>query len=184
MFKININLKRKTRLFNFLLVFLFKNHEGMGIMKIGEILELTQTEKLSDIAKERLTIGEKAARQALKLAGCYSISGKRGWFCDDSSVLDKSIYDFVPERKAKNEIEKAKMEVSTTVENNTILKQSENTENKQINKKPNQFENKPTKKVTYEIEENLHDQLKIKAIMEKRKVSEIVNDILKAALSE
>ncbi|MEK4951986.1 hypothetical protein NST12_16965 [Bacillus sp. FSL W8-1127] len=162
--------------------FLFKNHEGMGSMKIGEILELTQTERLSDIAKERLTIGEKAARQALKAAGCYSISGKRGWHCDNPNILDQSIYDFV-ERKVKNDIKKAQMEVSATVESNTILKQSEKTENKQINKKSNQFENKPTKKVTYEIEEDLHDQLKIKAIMEKRKVSEIVNEILKNALS-
>lgn len=74
-------------------------------------------------------------------------------------------------------IERAKIEISATIEK---------PEAKEINdKESNQLENKTTmKKVTYEIEEDLHNQLKIKAIMEKRKVSEIVNDILKAALSE
>ncbi|MGG4041453.1 hypothetical protein [Bacillus smithii] len=198
-------------------------------MKIGELLELTQVEPLAKIAKERLTIGEKSARQALKAAGCYSISGKRGWYCDDSNVLEKSIYDFAPprkiERKTINEIDKARQEVSATIEkaaavnnptsqlsnemeskeiNKVENNQSNQPENKQVGNTTSQKENKPTnkqtnkqtnkptskqdrkpamKKVTYEIEEKLHDQLKIKAIVEKRTVSEIVNEIIKNALA-
>lgn len=171
-------------------------------MKIRELLELTQAEPLAKIAKERLTIGEKTAREALKAAGCYSISGKRGWYYDgDPSVLEQSIYDFAPTKKAKKEIDRARKEVSATIEkakavNNPASQLSDNTENKQENKPAIKEINKPTikqtnkqagfpamKKVTYEIEEQLHDQLKIKAIVEKRTVSEIVNEIIKRALS-
>ncbi|MDM5450681.1 hypothetical protein [Peribacillus simplex] len=71
-------------------------------MKVREILELTQTVKLAIIAKERLDFGEKKAVAAMKAAGCYSISGKPGWhFNGDESVLEKSIYDFVPPTKRK-----------------------------------------------------------------------------------
>ncbi|MFE4133758.1 hypothetical protein [Peribacillus sp. YIM B13482] len=71
-------------------------------MKVREILELTQTVKLAVIAKERLDFGEKKAVAAMKAAGCYSISGKPGWhFNGDESVLEKSIYDFVPPTKRK-----------------------------------------------------------------------------------
>lgn len=160
------------------MIYLFSIKDGDNV-KIKELLELTQFEPLSKIAKERLVIGEKAAREALKAAGCYSISGKRGWYCDNQNILDKSIYDFalISKQKTKNDIERAKIEISATIEK---------PEAKEINdKESNQLENKTTmKKVTYEIEEDLHNQLKIKAIREKRKVSEIVNEILKNALSE
>lgn len=69
-------------------------------MKIKEVLELTQSEPLNKIAKERLTIGEKPTREALKKAGCYNVSGKKGWFYEgEKSVLEQSIYDFAPEKK-------------------------------------------------------------------------------------
>jgi len=69
-------------------------------MKIGEIIDLTKTERLSKIAKERLSISEKPTRDALKMAGCYAISGKKGWFFDgDESVLEQSIYDYTPAKK-------------------------------------------------------------------------------------
>ena len=63
-------------------------------MKIKEILELTHSEPVAKIAKERLDFGEKKAVEALKKAGCYSISGKRGWYYDgeDKDILEKSIY--------------------------------------------------------------------------------------------
>lgn len=64
-------------------------------MKIGEILELTKTMKLSEIAKQYLEVGEKKATEGMKNAGCYSINGKRGWFYDgDPAVLEQSIYDY------------------------------------------------------------------------------------------
>lgn len=68
-------------------------------MKIREVLELTQTMRLSDLAKEHLEVGEKKALEALKNAGCYAISGKRGWYYDgDPSVLEQSIYDFTTKK--------------------------------------------------------------------------------------
>lgn len=71
-------------------------------MKVRELLELTQTKKLADIAKERLDFGEKKAVEVLKEAGCYHISGKRGWHFDgDEAVLERSIYSFVPPSKKK-----------------------------------------------------------------------------------
>ncbi|PZX07931.1 hypothetical protein C7437_1011053 [Psychrobacillus insolitus] len=71
-------------------------------MKIKEILELTETKLIAEIAKEHLTIGEKPARTALKRAGCYTIVGRIGWIFDEAenpTNLERSIYDFCKEDK-------------------------------------------------------------------------------------
>lgn len=69
-------------------------------MKIRELLELTQTESLAEIAKNRLGIGKERAREALKKTGAYSKNGIRGWFYDgEESVLEQSIHDFVTPSK-------------------------------------------------------------------------------------
>ncbi|MCI2257235.1 hypothetical protein L2D08_23265 [Domibacillus sp. PGB-M46] len=141
-------------------------------MKIGEVLELTQSKKLADVAKEHLTIGEKPAREALKHAGCFIRSGKRGWLYEgDPAVLEKSIYDYVPPKAAR----KPTFQLSVKEENKEEGKEVGNPDIKE-NSKPSM------KKVTYEIEEQLHDELKIKAIREKRTVSEIVNEIIKRGI--
>lgn len=172
-------------------------------MKIREIIELSRTDSLAKIAKEHLNVGKEKAREGLKQAGCYSINGVKGWHFDgDESVLEQSIYDFVTTtRKAKSEVSTAKKEASATIEEPRLVniptsQQTSKTESKEINKpinKPinkqrNKQVGKPTtqlslKKVTYEIEEHLHDELKIKAIREKRTVSEIVNEIIKKGLN-
>lgn len=186
--------------------------EVIGV-KIGEILTLTQTKRLSEIAKESLEIGEKKAVEGLKKAGCYNISGKRGWFFDgDESVLEQSIYDYAPvgRGKARTVVNSAEKEVSATIEKAEVVnnpssqlpdKTETKKENKPTNKQISKQVGKPTdrligkqigkptskhvmKKVTYEIEEQLHDELKIKAIREKRTVSEIVNEIIKSALNK
>lgn len=75
-------------------------------MKVKDILELTKTKNISDIAKEHLTIGEKPTRKALKLAGCYSINGQPGWFFDDNEDpdnLEKSIYDYAIQYKQEHD---------------------------------------------------------------------------------
>lgn len=70
-------------------------------MLIGELLELTKERPLNEIAKDKLTIGERYARNALKAAGCFPISGKRGWHYEgDPSVLERSIYEFAPNKKS------------------------------------------------------------------------------------
>ncbi|WP_255286025.1 hypothetical protein [Priestia megaterium] len=174
-----------------------------------EILELTQSKRLAEIAKEHLDIGEKKAVAGLKKAGCFNISGKRGWYFEgDKSVLEKSIYDFVsPSKRGKKPVaNSAEKEVSATIETptaklnpnsqlyvKTASKQENKPTNKQISKQVGKPINQPTKnttskptmkKVTYEIEEQFHDELKIKAIREKRTVSEIVNEIIKEALKK
>lgn len=170
-------------------------------MIIKDILELTQTMRVSEIAKEFLDIGEKKAVEGLKKAGCYNISGKRGWHFDgDESVLEQSIYDYAPigRSKARTVVNSAKREVSATVEKVEVVnnpssqlpdkkdsKEENKTTNKQINKQVGKPTSKPVmKKVTYEIETQLHNELKIKAIREERTVSDIVNEIIKTALNK
>jgi len=168
-------------------------------MKIKEIIELSKTDSLAKIAKEHLDVGKEKAREGLKQAGCYSINGVKGWhFEGDESVLEQSIYDFVTTtRQAKSEFSTAEKEASAAIEEPRLVniptsQQNNKTENKKINKPINKKRNKqvgkPTnqlslKKVTYEIEEQLHDELKIKAIREKRTVSEIVKEIIKKGLN-
>jgi hypothetical protein len=65
-------------------------------MKIKEILELTQTENVATIAKNRLTISEKPLRAILKEIGCTNQAGKKGWIYtgDTPEILENSIYEF------------------------------------------------------------------------------------------
>lgn len=73
-----------------------------GTMKIGDILAMTKKVPLEEIAKQYLTIGKTAARQALKNAGCYCKRGTRGWHHDNlPQVAERSIYEFIETRKAK-----------------------------------------------------------------------------------
>ena len=103
-------------------------------MKIKEILALSQTKKVAEIAKEFLEVGEKKAVEGLKKAGCYNTSGKRGWYFDgDESILEQSIYDFVAPTKGKAKAVKsnasisASKEIASTVE--TPVKESNVTSN-------------------------------------------------------
>ena len=86
-------------------------------MKISEILELTKTKPVAEIAKEYLTIGEKPTRAALKRAGCYSIVGQPGWFLDETeneANLERSIYEIADEiKKEKATILKEKANVGS-----------------------------------------------------------------------
>lgn len=148
-------------------------------MKIKEVLQLTKEQPLADIAKEHLTIGKLKATEALKAAGAYSKNGVRGWFFDgDESNLEKSIYDFVEVKKQPSQPKPKTNNISGLPEVNKSNKQTKQPENKQVE----QMETSATKKVTYEIEEQLHDELRIRSIREKRTVSAIVNDIIKQAL--
>ncbi|HBZ6979986.1 TPA: hypothetical protein MMJ71_004782 [Salmonella enterica subsp. enterica serovar Typhimurium] len=95
-------------------------------MKIGELLELTQTDALAKIAKERLTVGKEKARDGLQKAGCYSKNGIKGWFFDgNKSVLEQSIYDFV-EIKQVNRQPRPKVNASV----NKSTSESNNDSNK------------------------------------------------------
>ena len=65
-------------------------------MKIGEILELTQTMNIATIAKQIDGISEKPLRALLRKVGCVHHAGKKGWEYegDDPDILGRSIFDF------------------------------------------------------------------------------------------
>lgn len=105
-------------------------------MKVKEILELTQTKRIADIAKEHLTIGEKRLRDALKEIGCEYEPGKKGWNYtgEQPEILERSIYDFAPSRQQKataNRKRNASIEKANKINDdsnkNSIVKSIDNT---------------------------------------------------------
>ena len=170
-------------------------------MNIGEVLELTKEKRLSEIAKEHLTIGEKPAREALKKAGCYSLSGKKGWFFDgDNEVLNKSIYDFtnVTTKQQKNEGDNVLRDKTTKEPINVTIDEIINeTTNETTNKKAEaqnrteQRNNETTeeqkivrKRVSFDLDVSLMKQLKIKSVMDERNLYELVEDALQDYLNK
>jgi len=97
-------------------------------VKIKEIIELSKTDSLAKIAKEHLSVGKEKAREGLKLAGCYSVNGVKGWFFDgDQSVLDQSIYDFVSTTRKNKPSLKTRNNTSTKTGNSTSKETSTKT---------------------------------------------------------
>ncbi|MGM2821360.1 MULTISPECIES: hypothetical protein [Bacillus cereus group] len=160
-------------------------------MKIGEIIELTKTKRLSEIAKESLEIGEKKAVEGLKKAGCYNISGKRGWHFDgDESVLEQSIYDFVPRTKGK-----AKANVSTnepTLQPSNVVKAIEEvkkgkdevaTTKEQTNVRTLEPKRVIRKRSSFDIDVELMKELKIQAVIHDKNIYEIVETAIRKELA-
>ncbi|MCU4760346.1 hypothetical protein OCA26_30350 [Bacillus cereus] len=160
-------------------------------MKIGEIIELTKTKRLSEIAKESLEIGEKKAVEGLKKAGCYNISGKRGWHFDgDESVLEQSIYDFVAPTKGK-----AKANVSTnepTLQPSNVVKAIEEvkkgtdevaTTKEQTNVRTLERKNVIRKRSSFDIDVELMKELKIQAVIHDKNIYEIVETAIRKELA-
>lgn len=177
-------------------------------MKIGEILELTQTKNIASIAKESLDIGEKPTREALKKAGCFSISGKSGWFFEgDPNVLEQSIYDFSPPKKINRTTTKATANVSTkepkkelTLEPSNVsakeemnLAETQTAVTKELanvrTKEPmNVSTNEPKtiirKRSSFDIDVELMKELKIKAVLSEKNVYEMVETAIRNYLKE
>lgn len=179
-------------------------------MKIGEILELTQTMPLGDIAKERLEFGKKKATEAMQKAGCYTKNGIRGWHFDgDPSVLEQSIYDFALSIRIKS---KPSPNVSTNEVKNVQTKEPVNNTNlgsvNRFERAKEEIEqayeqaaptmertNKQTKEGTvttnvvrkrssFDIDVNLMKDLKIQAITHDKNVYEIVESAIRKELAE
>ena len=138
-------------------------------MKIGEILKLTQEKRLSDIAKEHLNIGEKPTREALKNAGCYSLSGKKGWYFDgDEGILEKEIYEFTktkPTAKVRTKVNKnegSKKEMNITVEE----------------------QKNGRKRASFDLDAELLKQLKVKAVLEDKNIYELVEQAIAEFLAK
>ena len=166
-------------------------------MTIGEIIEaLKQGKALADIGKE-LAIGKEKLSKALREAG-YSFSRRDGWMFigTGEAPVNQDYTDFV--KSSRTPVIPAQQEVVATIEkveapknpisqlsDETGKKQENNPTIKQINKQVGKPIIKPSmKKVTYEIEEWLHDELKIRSIKDKRTVSEIVNEIIKKGIKQ
>lgn len=135
-------------------------------MNIKEIIELTQTKTIAEIAKDHLTIGEKPARQAMKQAGCYSIVGQAGWFFDESENpenLDKSIYEFADKVKQQEiGVLKAMANLGTNVETDFL----------------------PRKRHSFDLDVRLVKELKIHCVKKDKTLYEVVEEALRAYLDE
>lgn len=128
-------------------------------MIIKDILDLTQTKTIAEIAKELLTIGEKPAREAMKQAGCYSIVGKPGWFFDESADrgnLNESIYVFADQAKKEKE---ASLKAITNQGSNEGW-----SENQMI----------PRKRHSFDLDVRLVKQLKVHCVKQDKTLYEVV----------
>jgi hypothetical protein len=178
-------------------------------MKIREIIDLTkQGKNISQIAKEHLPCGEKKSREILVSLGAEKpISGSRsGWDYGiiGADVLEKDISEFITKKATAKSRQTQK---STKKENNNNSKTEKHdiinpnlqesrgngiTENQPTNKMEyRQFEQtmtqetrRPTKKVTYEIDEDLHFEYRMLAFRQKRNVSELVEQAMKEFLDK
>lgn len=160
-------------------------------MKIKDILQLSMTQTMATIAKERLTIGEKPLRSALKAVGCEHQNGKKGWQYngDDPKVLEQSIYSFVQTKaKAANQ--------PTNERNNESMNEQTKELSNQRTSLPtiepiNQPSNEPTneqthivrKRASFDLDVNLLKELKIFAIRADKNVYEVVEQAIREHLS-
>lgn len=132
-------------------------------MQVGEILKLTEEMRLSEIAKNKLQIGERKAREALKAAGCNHRPGKRGWEFEgkDKTTLTKEIYDFVDIPKARTFKEKIK------------------TSNKQKNKSVVNDKTITRKRTSFDMDTNIKRELKVYAARSEKFEYEIVEEAIR-----
>lgn len=133
-------------------------------MNVSEVIELTNTMTIAEIARDHLTIGEKPARLALKKAGCYSIVGKQGWFFDESENPDnlhESIYFFADRVKQ---------------EQDGLLKAAANLDSKEV---WSSVEDIPRKRHSFDLDVRLVKQLKIHCVKQDKKLYEAVETAIR-----
>ncbi|MCC2375824.1 hypothetical protein [Bacillus paranthracis] len=162
-------------------------------MKIKDILELTKTNKVAEISKEYLEVGEKKAVEGLKKAGCTFTSGRPGWYLAEGtneSVLEKSLYDFVAPTKRK-----AKANVSTkepTLQPSNVVKAVEEikkgkeevaTTKEQTNVRTLEPKSVIRKRSSFDIDVELMKELKIQAVIHDKNIYEIVETAIRKELT-
>lgn len=104
-------------------------------MLVRELLELLKEYPVSVIAKERLTVGEKPTRKALKEAGAVYENGKGWHFEGNEADLERPIYDFVVRsgtRSTTKSKKKANKETSTIQTKSPLLETSTATSFKNV----------------------------------------------------
>lgn len=162
-------------------------------MIIKDILELTKTRKVAEIAKEFLEVGEKKAVEGLKKAGCTFTSGKPGWYLAEGmneSVLEQSLYDFVAPTKGK-----AKANVSTkepTLQPSNVVKAVEEikkgkeevaTTKEETNVRTLERTSVIRKRSSFDIDVELMKELKIQAVIHDKNIYEIVETAIRKELT-
>lgn len=165
-------------------------------MKIGEIIELTQTTPLNEIAKEHLTIGEKKAREGMKAAGAEPQRGKKGWiFNGYPENLEKSIYEFVePSQRGRRKVtaEPAANVPTNKPENQPKIERTKVDTNQPTAEPVNEPENHAPhpqtpvirKRSSFDIDVELTRQLRIKAVMEDKNIYEMVEQAIRDYLKK
>lgn len=139
-------------------------------MLVKDLLELTQTKSIADIARDHLEIGKESARNALKKAGCYTMPGKRGWYYEgDPEILEKSIYDFhegskqpTKEKVIERNQEQKNVRTITPTNEQTIIR----------------------KRFSVDLDINLIKDLKLKSVMTDKNIYVIVETALKEYLKK
>lgn len=138
-------------------------------MIIKEIIDMTKEKPIAIIARDHLEIGEKKLREILKDIGGHHQKGQRGWtFEGNPEDLERSIYDFVQDgRKAKATTKEQKNKVAG--------EQQKNVSHETLNKTTGERSQQGTKKrASFDIDVEALKKIKIHAIEEDMKISEIV----------
>jgi hypothetical protein len=163
-------------------------------MKIIELINLTETKPLKDIAKDEmkhLTGFEKKMRGLLNEIGCTPKGiGKKGWNYEnvDPEALQKDVESFEVFKSRTAKKIKPENKQTRKEENHDIILLDSNPSNlldsNPSNKKIEKEGEKKVKKVTYEIDENLHLEIRMRAIKQKKNVSELVEQAMKEFLNK
>jgi hypothetical protein len=162
-------------------------------MLVREIIEMTKEKPIAIIARDHTEIGEKKLRDILKDIGGHHQKGQKGWtFQGNPEDLEKSIYDFVQDgrkvkaatKEQKNKVTGDQMKIvshETFNENTGEIKNEITAE--QINKILDETKNeiagetsqkRTRKRASFDIDIQALKKIKIHAVEEDMKVSDIV----------
>lgn len=129
-------------------------------MKIREILELTKTKPIKEIAKELLPVGEKAVRTILKSLNAEPPKvGFSGWTFENVKTedLEKDISEFVTRKASNKKVDSTSTNSAENKGNSQTVIQSDKIEN-DISKSKN--ENKGDNKMTNAVKDEIASMLK------------------------
>jgi hypothetical protein len=156
-------------------------------MLVREIIEMTKEKPVAVIARDHLSIGEKKLRETLFNIGGRHEKGRKGWFFEGNPEnLEKSIYDFAkPTRKAKAETKEQTNKSSGETMNKNAAEQKKKNSGETSKEIPGETINKRTiKRASFDLDTEILKKIKIHAIEEDRKISDIVEIALIAYIEE
>lgn len=145
-------------------------------LTIFEVTKLNEDMKFLDLAKEHAPVGKEKLREALKSAGATFDQRTKRWHIDRNHPnADKKVLDFVQSSRVSTP--KLKKIASEPLKIDPVTGQS------QLNDDYFAIETKPElifrKKVSLDMDANLHKELKKIALNEDLKLYELIERILK-----